>query len=133
MHRGDFYASTGVTIADVRFDPEVKKLKLEIEPDPNAKYTTRFIGTRRGFSTERQDRHDRQGKPLRTTGRYSAEIGETLATADGLHPEYQLHGDELFVRAVVTSSLPAERSAIPGEQQQAWTQPVGWQPQQKSL
>jgi hypothetical protein len=132
MHQGDFYASTGVTLSDLRFDADSKRLQLEIEPDEGATYTTRFIGTRRGYSTERQTRRDADGKPLATTGRYSDEIGATLATVEGLHPEYQLRGDELFIRAVVTSSLAAQRSAIRGEQQQAWTQPAGWPQPPKS-
>lgn len=131
MQQGDYYASTGVALSEVQFDADSKRLRLEIERDENATYTTRFIGTRQGYSTERQPRLNADGKPINSTGRYSADIGVTLATVEGLHPEYQLQGDELFVRAVITSSLPAELSAIEGEQQQAWTQPVGWQPQLK--
>jgi hypothetical protein len=39
---------------------------------------------------------------------------------------YTLRGDELYVRAVVTSSAAP---AVPSEEygfQRAWTQPVGW-------
>jgi hypothetical protein len=45
----------------------------------------------------------------------------------GTKAEYQLTGDELYVRAVVTSSLAPENPSFENQKAQAWTQPVGWQ------
>jgi hypothetical protein len=45
----------------------------------------------------------------------------------GTSPSYQLKGDELYVRAVVTSSKPHPDPSFKDQREQAWTQPVGWQ------
>jgi hypothetical protein len=44
MERGDFYASTGVELTEVRRGP--RELGLEIKAEPGVTYLTRFIGTR---------------------------------------------------------------------------------------
>ncbi|MCI0334107.1 MAG: hypothetical protein L0228_12890 [Planctomycetes bacterium] len=124
---GDFYASTGVTLRDVRYDTDKKRLRLEIEPDEGVEYTTQFIGTKLGYDPKSEPRVDAKGKPLRTTRKYSAEIGQVLATVKGTSPTYQLTGNELYVRAVVTSSKPHNDPSFKDQHQQAWTQPVGWQ------
>jgi hypothetical protein len=49
-----------------------------------------------------------------------------LKSVEGLTPTYELTGDELFVRAEVTSSGPSRDPSFTGQKQQAWTQPVGW-------
>jgi hypothetical protein len=47
-----------------------------------------------------------------------------LARVEGLHPRYRPRGDELFVRATVTSSLAPENPMFEGQFRQAWVQPV---------
>jgi hypothetical protein len=61
-----------------------------------------------------------------THGNYSRDIGKVLAVVEGLQPRYQLQGNELYVRAVVTSSLAPVNPSFADQRQQAWTQPVGW-------
>ncbi len=125
IKRGDFYASSGVTLADVRFDKETKTLRVEIATDDNARdsagdntrdsagdgqdvtYTTQFIGS------TRHDGHTHVGVVLSTTN-------ETTAT-------YQMTGDELYVRATVTSSQTHHDPSFKDQKKQAWTQPVGWE------
>jgi len=132
---GDSYASSGVTLADVRYDRQQKTLSLSIKPDGNATYVTQFIGTLRSADTTSQDTLDAAGKPpvdkngktLRVSRKYSDQIGQVLATVTGLNAEYQLTGKELYVRAVVTSSADPTDPSFPGQKQQAWTQPVGWE------
>jgi hypothetical protein len=126
MRAGDFYASSGVTLRDVRFDTITRRLTLEIEADAGATYTTRFVGTPRGVSLAGEGRVDDQGKPLSTTKKYVADIGRTFAEVAGTSPSYQMKGDELYVRAIVTSSKPHADPSVKGQRQQAWTQPVGW-------
>lgn len=126
MKAGDFYASTGVVLRDVRFNAETKALSLDIDPQPGATYVTRFIGSPRGVSLAAQERVDLKGKPLVTTKKYAAEIGRTFHEAAGTSVSYQLTGQELYIRAVVTSSLAHTSPTKPGQRQQAWTQPVGW-------
>ncbi|AMV36046.1 PHP domain-containing protein [Planctomyces sp. SH-PL62] len=124
---GDFYASSGVTLNDVRFDAESKTLSLEIEPQGDAAYTTRFIGTPQGYDRSRKPVQEKDGKPLAVTQRYSEDVGKVLATVEGLKAEYKLTGDELYVRAVVTANQAPANPSFPGQMAQAWTQPVGWQ------
>jgi hypothetical protein len=108
MKRGDFYASSGVTLSDVKFDPAKKMLSLSIQAEKDATYTTHFIGT-----LEHPDDDTR--------------IGKVLSTSNELNPSYQMKGDELYIRAVVTSSQDAIDPSFKDQKQQAWTQPVGWE------
>jgi hypothetical protein len=124
---GDFYASSGVTLRDVRYDAGAGTLQLDIEPEDGAEYTTEFIGTRHGYDSKSEPRLDKDGKPLRTTRKYSTDVGQVLATVKGTSPSYKLTGDELYVRAVITSNQPHRDPSFEGQKKQAWTQPVGWQ------
>lgn len=125
MKRGELYASSGVSLADVRYAEGV--LELDVEPDGDAQFTTQFIGTLADYDRTATPRTDAQGKPIRATKKYSASIGAVLATAEGLNPKYELTGRELYVRAVVTSDRAAADPSFEGQKQQAWTQPVGWE------
>jgi len=123
MRRGDFYASTGVALSDVRRDGA--RLTLAIRPAPGVTYTTQFIGTRRGWDTTSVAVHDSAGRAV--TRRYSGDVGAVLAEVRGESPTYQLRGDELYVRARVISSRPKANGSLPGvprEVEMAWTQPV---------
>jgi hypothetical protein len=101
-------------------------LELQIEPHGDATFKTEFIGSLRGVDTTGEPLPPTKGKPTRRSQKYSDEIGKVLKTVTGLRPAYQLTGDELYVRAVVTSSEPPQIPAFKGQFQQAWTQPVGW-------
>ena len=127
IEAGDFYASSGVTLRDVRYSPESRTLELEVERRGEARYTTRFIGTPKGFDPARRPVNDPEGKPLPVTQRYSDDVGKVLATVEGARASYRLTGEELYVRAVVTSDRPPENPSFPGQKAQAWTQPVGWE------
>jgi hypothetical protein len=123
---GDFYASSGVTLRTIHYDAAKKHLELEIEPDTGAEFTTQFIGTKLGYDPASHPRTDNEGNPIRTTRQYTPEVGQVLATATGTSPSYQLAGDELYVRALVTSTKLHHDPSYSGQHQQAWTQPVGW-------
>ena len=123
----EFYASSGVILRHVEFSPQTRTLKLGIEPHGKARYTTRFIGTLRGYDPTRKPVTDKDGKPLPVTKRYSEDVGRVLATVEGTDPHYRLNGNELYVRAVVTSSESPENPSFPDQHAQAWTQPVGWE------
>ncbi len=120
MEAGDFYASTGVTLADVRHDGQA--LVLEIEPEAGVTYVTQFIGTRQGYDRRSEPVADAEGASV--TRRYSADLGVVLAEVEGTTPTYTLAGDELYVRAVVRSSKQKANPYQPGEVERAWTQPV---------
>nr|NIL98377.1 hypothetical protein [Planctomycetales bacterium]NIP70535.1 hypothetical protein [Planctomycetales bacterium] len=126
LNRGDFYASSGVTLRQVQYDAETRKLSLDIEPDGDATFTTSFIGTPRDYDATSQPRKDKNGQPIRSSRVYSADVGKQLAQVEGLQPTYTLGEAELYVRAVVTSSRAHRDPSFKGQRQQAWTQPVGW-------
>ena len=130
MLAGDFYATTGVELSDVQFDAMAGKLALRIQPQAGETCVTRFIGTRRGVNLKGKPRVDQDGRIVETTLDYRTaqgpQIGEVLLEVQGLEPSYNLKGDELYVRAVVTSS---GKPAVPTNEfpfKRAWTQPVGW-------
>ncbi len=99
IEAGAFYASSGVVLDDVTFDG--RTLTIDVAAQGDAEYVTEFIGTRR------------EGEP-----------GEVLARVEGLRPSYTARGDELFVRATVTSSTAADNPVWEGQPRQAWVQPV---------
>lgn len=111
LKRGDFYASSGVELDDVRFDASQKELRLSIRPQAGVTFKTEFIAS---LADAPED------------GALPKTIGKVMATSDSLTPSYTMTGKELYVRAVVTSSQVPVDPAFEGQFQQAWTQPVGW-------
>ena len=120
MQRGDFYASTGVELADVRRDGA--RLSLAIREAPGVTYATQFIGTRRGWDTTSTPVRDSTGRAV--TRRYSRDVGVVLAEVAGPSPSYVMRGDELYVRARVVSTRRKANGYLPNERETAWTQPV---------
>jgi len=109
MNAGDFYCSTGVTLAKIAFENDT--LTVRVEPEPGVTYTTRFLGTRRGYDRAGRPVTDAEGNEIRTTRRYSREIGAVLAEAAGTTARY-------------ISSRKNASSHVPDECESAWTQPV---------
>ena len=105
MRGGDFYVSTGVEIEEIIFHDE--ELRLRLNGLPGEAFTTRFIGVRRA-------------------GDGSTETGVLLKETRGKEPVYRMRGDELYVRAVVTSNFETKVPSTEFAYQRAWTQPVGW-------
>jgi hypothetical protein len=122
LEAGDFYASSGVTLKEIKRGPEV--LALEIEPEEGVTYTTQFIGTRKEFDARNEPIRTAGGEALRVTHRYSDDVGAVLAEVSGTNPSYTLAGDELYVRAKVISSKVKENPYQAGELEVAWTQPL---------
>ena len=126
IQAGDFYASSGVSLIDVTFDPSSRKLSLKIQPEDGVTYQTHFIGTPKNFEQKSRPSKGSGGKKKSGTRIYSADVGKIFASVDGVSPEYQLRGNELYVRAVVTSSKTHPNPSFKFQKEQAWTQPVGW-------
>ena len=76
IRRGDFYASTGVTLADVVVGPATMRLAIPRTGFDDRRYITEFVGSG----------------------------GRVLARVHGLSPAYSIRGDEGYVRARVTDS-----------------------------
>lgn len=99
LNEGDFYASRGPVITEIRSGKD--EMSLKIQPIEGQTFKTEFIGMRKG------------GKP-----------GEIFASSTDLNPVYKLTGDEVYLRAKVTSSKA--RFNDKGQAQyfeMAWTQP----------
>ncbi len=126
MKQGDFYASSGVELESVEFDADTRQISIEIKPDGSAKFTTQFIGTPSDFDQTTQPRLDDQGNPINGTLDYSDDVGKVFATEEGHSVSYQLTGDELYVRAVITSNRAPVNPTNESPLKKAWTQPVGW-------
>ena len=123
MKRGDFYGSTGVTLNTLEAGDN--RIALSIEADEGVDYTIEFIGTRRGVNLEGQPIRnlpdDLQG---RASLRYSDDIGVVLKTVEGTQATYEAAGNELYVRARVTSTKAHPNPFKPGDTEMAWTQPI---------
>ena len=121
IEKGDFYCSTGVTLKDVVRTAD--SLTVEVDPEPGLQYTVEFIGTRRGYDHRSEPVKDDKGEVLHVTRRYSEDVGRVLQSSKGVRATYKFKGDELYVRARVTSSRHKSPIVIAGEMERAWTQP----------
>jgi hypothetical protein len=122
IQAGDFYASTGVVLDDVRHANG--ELIVSIRPEAGVTYTTEVIGTLKGVSLESEPVKDAEGKELAVTRRYSADIGKVLAKSNEPTVRYKLTGQELYVRVKVTSSKPHPNPYAKGDFETAWVPPV---------
>lgn len=120
MERGDFYATTGVKLREVRRDKS--GLALEIDAEPGVTYKTQFIVTFKDAPLDAKAQVDAKGNPV--TAVYSAEIGKIVAETEGPSAAYRFKGNELYVRAKVLSSKPHPNPYQKGDREVAWTQPA---------
>jgi len=124
MKRGDFYASSGVSLIDVAFDKETKTLSLEIDPSQGATYQTEFIATLAKGESSKSSKSESEGESESDS---DDRIGKVMATVKGTHAKYKMTGTELYIRAIITSDQPHHDPSFKDQKQQAWTQPVGWE------
>jgi hypothetical protein len=102
MESGDFYATTGVEVNDVKF--ENGRLYIDVKPTPGVTYTIQFFGATKGT-------RDGKGSTL-------------LKQVKGTTASYQLNNKHLFVRAKIVSSQLKENPYQKGDLETAWMQPV---------
>jgi hypothetical protein len=118
MSRGDFYASTGVELAELDYDADRGALQVEVAAKPDTRYTIEFIGTAADVELPEDD----------AALNKLPEIGKVLARHEGTSASYRLSGKELFVRAAIRSDRRMAHPNLTGVQnEEAWTQPVGWE------
>jgi len=122
MKQGDFYASTGVTLAELSLTS--KGIDIAVECEAGVNYDIYFIGTNHRFDQTSKPVLDENGKELFTTAVYSDQIGKTLKHTKGPQASYSFTGNELYVRALVLSDRPHHNPAVPGDTTKAWTQPT---------
>ena len=120
LEAGQFYSSSGVTLDSV--DISDKSMAITLADDTD--YRIDFIGTRKDFDDTTSPASDDKQKSDKLTLRYSNDVGTVLQSTTGSSAVYQFTGDELYVRAVVTSSRLHPNPSESGDFQQAWIQPV---------
>ena len=132
MQQGAFYASSGVELETVHFDPGKQTLRVQIKPSGSARFVTEFVGTPIDFDATSSPRiNQKTKKEIPGTRNYSADVGKVFKTVKGLTATYQLTGKELYVRARITSDQAPNNPTTESPRRQAWTQPVGWQKHMK--
>ncbi|KOF01338.1 histidinol phosphatase [Roseivirga seohaensis subsp. aquiponti] len=99
MEAGNFYASTGVTLASL--EQEENDIELEVKAEAGVNYTIEFIGVRKG-----------------------SDKSEVFETVNGTEASFELTKEMLFVRARVRSSKIKENPFQEGDYEMAWTQPI---------
>ena len=119
---GDFYSSSGVVLDDVTRGGGEYKLTIRTEPGVN--YKTEFVATMKGANLDSSARLDKDGNELPVTRVYGADVGKVVATSTDARPSYRLTGNELYVRAKVTSTKPHPNPYAKGDTEAAWTQPL---------
>ena len=99
LQAGDFYASTGVELIELKF--ENNRLSLEIKAENNVNYKIQFIGVRKGSTKS-----------------------EILKSTTATNASFAIPEDVLFVRAKIISDKKKKNPYKVGDTEVAWTQPV---------
>ncbi|MDY7394322.1 histidinol-phosphatase [Aureibaculum sp. 2210JD6-5] len=99
MEMGNFYASTGVVLEDIKF--ESNNLTVEVKPEPNVNYKIEFIGV---------SKSDKKSKIIKSI--------------DGTKASLDFKDSYLFVRAKVISDKTNKNFFDENEYEKAWIQPV---------
>ena len=128
LQKGDFYASTGVTLDSLEFNPSKKTLAVKVKPEAGVTYTIRFNGSPRDVNIVPQNTEEevqlKKAMKKRYVRVYEKRLGHVLQTVEGTEASYTLKDTDLYVRATITSS----KKALPPESYEpkfetAWTQP----------
>ena len=122
LEAGRFYASSGVALQSVLIDAE--QMTVNVEPQSGVTYRIDFIGTRHGFDDTSHPASDDEEKAKRLTRTYSDDVGQVFQSDTGSTATYRYTGEEIYVRALVTSSRLHPNPAETGEFERAWVQPV---------
>lgn len=99
-------------------------MRLRIQAEEGVTYTTHFIGTRIGYDPSSEPQEDPNAPHIAASNRYSDDIGVVLAEVEGTQPLYVFEGDEIYVRATITSSKLHPNPYAEGDYEQAWIQPT---------
>ena len=98
MEKGDFYASTGITIK--KYVVTKNQIRVEVEPEQGVHYEILFLGYKDGGE--------------------AVEILERIKDTKG---SYTFQDNDFFVRVKITSDALKESPPNTQETKQAWTQP----------
>ena len=140
FHRGDFYASTGLDLESVKFDPSTRTLSVSVDPSFGDDCLISFIGSKRGVDVSVQEIVEweikaelnswlakvRHFSRKRTVERFSKDIGCVFKSVKGRTASYTMQPDDLYVRAKVVSPSGADTANREPNFRVAWTQPVSF-------
>jgi hypothetical protein len=112
MRAGDFYASSGVELEQISYDPESRVLEFEITADGDARFISELIGTREGY--------DQPDRPA------TQRVGEVMTWSGERVVKFVVPADALYARVRITSSAAHPNPSYEYQRKQAWLQPVGW-------
>lgn len=98
MEKGDFYASTGITIK--KYVVTKNQIRVEVEPEQGVHYEILFLGYKDG-----------------------GEAVEILERIEDTKGSYTFQDNDLFVRVKITSDALKESPPNTQETKKAWTQP----------
>ena len=104
LESGNFYSTTGVLLHKIDYNNQSYVVKINEEH--GVTYTTQFIGSRNNVD---KNNHE--------------EIGEILYQTNENPAIYNYIGNEMYVRAKITSSRFQENPYSKGDLEMAWTQP----------
>jgi len=99
MENGQFYSTTGVEISNYTIGKSA--LSFDIDAEDGVMYVVEFVGVKKGSLSP-----------------------EVLASQEGINARYEFTGDELFVRARITSNKLKVDPYQVGDVEMAWTQPI---------
>ncbi len=128
IKQGHFYNSTGVELRTL--DISEDSINLTVNNKADTDYVIEFIGTTKdadlkGVGTTKKHSHrnneDHDHKVVYT---YSDDIGRVLKRVKGSKASYKLTGNEIYVRARVTSTAIQANPYETGDTEMAWTQPL---------
>lgn len=111
LKAGDFYASSGVTLSEISFDPDSRTLRIEIKGDEDEQFETEFVSIRETASEQSEWGNDEN-------------IGRVEETVSGSSPTFTCPEEVRVIRARITCSAPHENPSLPNQRKQAWTQPI---------
>lgn len=126
LKAGNFYASSGVFLNDVVFDPATGTLEVDVKAEPGVNYRIDFITTKRDFDRSMVLKEFPMEKTFRSRTRpvIPEGIGKTACSVNGTHGSYTMAPDDLYVRALITSDRPGMfQTPHQPRFETAWTQP----------
>ena len=122
LEAGRFYSSSGVSLK--RIETNGRRMAIEILPEEGITYRTDFIGTLKDFDDQSQPAALAPELEDEFTRRYSQDVGRVLKSVEGNAAMYEVTGQEIYVRAVVSASRRHPNPSEAGEFERAWVQPM---------
>jgi len=125
MLKGDFYASTGVSLDQCNFDERHRRLSISVNAASGVAYQVDFVATKLSAQPlEHVPASDHWDSPS---------VGVLVKHVAGPIADYSLAADDAYVRATISAStqpsnpMNSNYTGDNAQVEQAFTQPVGWQ------